>query len=222
MHGGVDMMLRRLWPLAIGLLMPFAAVHAQGSIPIAVAPVSVKMDTATEYGSVEVSNRGEQATGVEIEVMRVIWVDGQEKYLPTKDFVVSPPAFRIQPSKGRAVRFRYTGAREDTEGFYRLFVRQLPESLGDNQVSMVFNLGVPVFIAPITSRPALVMAPNELRNTGNVTLSVSQVDGQGCPDLPQKVQARIAPQQKLAFKTDLSKCATAVQTDRGLITLAAP
>lgn len=211
------------WRLAVlGLLLPCAMAGAAGSIPIAVAPVSVKLDTASEYAAVEVSNRGDQATGIEIEVMRVKWVDGQEQYEPTKDFVVSPPAFRIQPAKGRMVRFRYTGGRDEVEGFYRLFIRQLPEDLGPNQVTMVFNLGVPVFIAPLTSRPALAIAATELRNTGNVTLSISELESAGCPDGPQKLQVRLAPQQKLALKNDLTRCASAAQTDRGVIPLAKP
>lgn len=205
-----------------GLLLPLTAAHAAGSIPIAVAPVSVKLDVASEYAAVEVSNRGEQATGIEIEVMQVRWKDGQEVYEPTKEFVISPPAFRVQPGKGRMVRFRYLGGRGDMEGFYRLFIRQLPEDSGANQVSMVFNLGVPVFVAPVSSLPALAIGSTELRNTGNVTLSVSQVEGQSCPDGPLKLQVRLAPQQKLALKNDLSRCATGAQTDRGLIPLAKP
>lgn len=132
-------------------------------------------------------------------------------------------------TKGRMVRFRYAGPRQDTEGFYRLFIRQLPEALPGNQINMVFNLGVPVFIAPLTARPALALAnqtgshpASELRNTGNVTLNLLKLEGTNCPEGSQTLLGRISPDQKLSLKTDVSQCATGVQTDRGLIPLSRP
>ncbi|SFU38635.1 Pili and flagellar-assembly chaperone, PapD N-terminal domain [Polaromonas sp. YR568] len=216
------------WLLALGCLLPAGAACMATGIPIAVSPVSVKMDTATEYGGVEVSNRGEQATGIQAEIVRVHWVDGQERYEPTADFVVSPPTFRLQPGKNRMVRFRYSGPREDMERFYRLYIRQLPEASTAGQVNMVFNLGIPVFIAPHQARPALVLtpssggAPAELSNTGNVTLSVAHLEGKDCPPGPLKVASRLSPRQKLVLKTDVPGCTTAALTDRGLIPLATP
>lgn len=215
------------WLVAFGLWLPLAALSA-GSIPLAVAPVTVKMDTATEFAAVEVSNRGDLATGIEAEIMRVRWVDGREQYEPSTDFVVSPAAFRLAAGKSRMVRFQYAAKRQDSEGFYRLFIRQLPESLPGNQISMVFNLGVPVFVAPTASRPQLVIAgppgtgsPAALRNTGNVTLNLLQLEGSSCPEGSQKLLARLSPDQQLPLKASQSQYATGVQTDRGLIPLAA-
>lgn len=213
------------WLVACGLWLPLAALSA-GSIPLAVAPVTVKMDTATEFSAVEVSNRGDLATGIEAEIMRVRWVDGREQYEPSTDFVVSPAAFRLAAGKSRMVRFQFAAQRQDSEGFYRLFIRQLPETLPGNQISMVFNLGVPVFVAPTASRPQLVIAapsgasgPAALHNTGNVTLNLMQLAG-SCPEGSQKLGARLSPDQQLPLKAGQSQCATGVQTDRGLIPLA--
>jgi fimbrial chaperone protein len=216
------------WLLALGCLLPVGGACTATSIPIAVSPVAVKLDTAAEYAAVDVSNRGEQATGIQAEIVRVNWVDGQERYEPTTDFVVSPPAFRLQAGKNRMVRFRYSGPREDMERFYRLYIRQLPEASAAGQVTMVFNLGIPVFVAPHQARPALALAPAsggtaaELSNTGNVTLSVLHLEGANCPSGPQKVASRLSPRQKLVLKTDAPPCATAALTDRGLIPLATP
>lgn len=188
----------------------------------------VKMDTATDFSSIEVSNRGDRPTGVELELLKVTWIDGQETYTPTQDFIVSPPAFRIQPGKGRMVRFRYTAARHPVEGFYRLFVRQLLEETGNGQINMVFNLGVPIFIAPLISTPAIAIAkaaqPDELelRNTGNVTLTLLQLEGAACPTGPRKLVARLSPEQKLVVKSDALNCFSSVRTDRGPIELARP
>ncbi|AYQ28962.1 MULTISPECIES: molecular chaperone [unclassified Polaromonas] len=216
------------WLLALGCLLPPGAACLAAGIPMAVSPVSVKLEIASEYAGVNVSNRGEEATGVQAEILLVRWVAGQEQYEPTSDFVVSPPAFRLQAGKDRMVRFRYSGPRENTERFYRLFVRQLPETSTAGQVNMVFNLGIPIFVAPHQSRPGLSLAGTsggagaELHNTGNVTLSVAHLEGKGCPSGPQKVASRLAPGQKFVLRADSPLCATAAQTDRGLIPLATP
>jgi P pilus assembly chaperone PapD len=213
------------WLATAALLLPFAA-SAAGSVPLGVAPVSVKMDTSADYAAVEVSNRGETATGIEVEILRVRWVNGQEQYEATEDFVVSPAAFRLAADKNRMVRFQYTGRRQSSEGFYRLFIRQLPESRPDSQINMVFNVGVPVFVAPVESRPGLRVSNGtvtsdraELRNTGNVTLKISQLEGKNCPPAALKLVARLAPDQKLPLEAGLSQCATGAQTDRGLMML---
>lgn len=214
---------RCLLVCSLVFLRPLAA-GAEG-IPIAVAPVMVKMDTATEYSAVDVSNRGDRATGIEVEVVRVRWVDGREHYEPTSDFVVSPPTFLLAGQKSRLIRFRYTGARQETEGFFRLFIRQLPQAqTAVNQINMVFNLGVPVFVAPATSRPELEAASTggdaaELKNTGNVTLTLSQLEGAACTEGPHKLLARLAPGQTLKVKATSLQCATNVQTDRGPMAL---
>lgn len=205
-----------------GLCLPWPQAQA-ATTPIAVAPVVVRLDPATDIAGVEVSNRGELPSGIEVEVMRVKWLNGAEQYEATTDFVVSPPAFRLQGGKSRMVRFKYAGQRSDAEGFYRLFLRQLPQEKVDNEISMVFNIGVPVFIAPLQARPALqlVGSASELRNTGNVTVTVLHLESKACA-APLKLVARVAPEQKLSLNADQLRCATHAHTDRGLLPLAAP
>lgn len=212
------------------LLLPLNAVHAAANLPLSVSPVVIKMNVATEFAGVSVNNRGDQATGIEVEMLQVRWVDGREQYEATRDFLVSPPTFRLQPKKDRLVRFRYSGTRQDTEGFYRMFIRQLPEGMSTNQINMVVSLGVPIFVAPVTSRPALAIvraaggdsAATSLRNTGNVTINVLQLEGENCLVDLQNLPIRISPQQSVLLKTDDAPCATkatSARTDRGLIAL---
>ncbi len=223
------------------LLMACAcALNATAGMPIAVAPVVIKLDKTTDFSSVEVFNRGNQATGIEVEVLKVKWHDGNEQYEATNDFVVSPPAFRVAGEKSRMIRFHYSGQRQNMEGFYRLFIRQLPEASTSSQVEMIFNIGIPIFIAPLTAQPGLSISSSanpgtavagttvanaitaELRNTGNVTLTVFELEGTSCTGGPQKVAARISPAQKFRLPTDVSRCATAARTDSGRIPLTPP
>ena len=222
---------RQTWGVAcvvVAALMGPAFGQGTGGIPIAVAPVVVRMDMLTEFSAVEVSNRGDRPTSIEVEVVKVTWADGREQYAPTQDFTVSPPVFRMHGGKSRMVRFKFTAQRQENEGFYRLFIHQLPEEIAGNQVTMVFNLGVPIFIAPRRSQPALSLYGStgqgeaaELHNTGNVTLTVMGLDGQGCPSGPQKVLARLSPAQKLVLQNTASSCVTSARTDQGVIQLTA-
>jgi len=212
---------------AAAFLMPLAFGQGAAGIPIAVAPVVVQMDTVTEFSAVQVSNRGDRPTSIEIAMVRVKWVDGREVYEPTSDFTVSPPVFRLQGGKSRMIRFKYAGQRQDSEGFYRLFIHQLPEKTEGSQVSIIFNLGVPIFIAPLSTRPALSLdisagqdTPAELHNTGNVTLTVIALEGQDCPSSPHKVMLRLSPAQKLMLKDVVPPCVTSARTDQGVIRLA--
>jgi P pilus assembly chaperone PapD len=213
---------------AAAFLMPLAFGQSAAAIPIAVAPVVVQMDTVTEFSAVQVSNRGDRPTSVETAMVKVKWVDGREVYEPTSDFTVSPPVFRLQGGKSRMIRFKYAGQRQDSEGFYRLFIHQLPEKTEGSQVSIIFNLGVPIFIAPLSSRPALMLdasggqdKPAELHNTGNVTLTVIALEGQDCPSSPHKVMLRLSPAQTLVLKDAVPSCVTRARTDQGVIRLAA-
>jgi fimbrial chaperone protein len=206
---------------ACAALLAGAHAMAQGS-PFAVAPVNFKLDAKTEFGAVEVSNRGEAPMGVEVTLVKMKWVDGKETYEATDDFTFSPPSFRLQGGKSRMVRFRYGGKRGDAEGIYRLFLRQLPE--GDSgAITMLFNVGVPIFVAPVAAAPSLGLdkqaAAAQIRNTGNVTVTISQLEGPACPG-PQKVHARMFPGQSFELK-DAFACATMAQTERGPITLTA-
>jgi P pilus assembly chaperone PapD len=213
--------------LSLFIALPGSLASAQGSA-IAVAPVTVKMEVGLQFAAVEVSNRGDRPTGIETEVVRVRWVDGREEYESTEDFIVSPPAFRLASQKSRLVRFRFGGMREETEGFYRLFVRQLAEQEGTgNQVNMVFKLGVPIFVAPSVSRPSLTLVKSgvnagRISNSGNVTLTLSQVEGERCHGETHKLAVRLAPQQSVAISPKIHACATLVQTDRGPVPLSSP
>jgi fimbrial chaperone protein len=205
-----------------------AGLAGAQAIPIAVAPVVIKMDIATQFSAVEVGNRGDQATGIEAEIVRVRWVNGREEYEPTKDFLVSPPAFLLPAHKSRLVRFRFGNTRDDSEGFYRLFVRQLAEQEGPaNQINMVFKLGVPIFVAPLVSRPALALfdggiSGTQVKNSGNVTLTLSQLDGEKCSEGPLKMMVRLAPDQTIALLPAMQKCVTRALTDRGTLPLSTP
>lgn len=214
-------------PLVWALLT--CSVSSGANLPIAVAPVVVKMNVVTTTGAVEVTNAGTETSGLEAEVVRVTWVNGVEQYEATDQFIVTPPAFRLQGEKSRLIRFKFTGLRRDEEQFYRLFVRQLPQAEVAQQIGILFNVGVPIFIEPTTVRPALKLVHSDaaqtqsmLYNTGNVTLTVFQVEGKTCSTDSHKWVARISPLQKARLPTAAAQCATTALTDRGVVAITAP
>lgn len=194
--------------------------------PLGVAPITARIEAGTDYGAVTVSNRGETPTGIDVEIVRMQWAQGKENYAPTEDFVVTPPSFRLQPGKNRLIRFRFNGRHGESEAVYRLFIRQLPEADNASQVSLVLNIGVPIFVSPIQAAPAIGLSRNatgaELLNTGNVTLTLLHLEGRDCPGTPFRLQTRLFPGQSVALDAGSpSACASAVQTDRGLVPLTA-
>ncbi len=207
---------RPIASLAAGLLLACAA----GAGPVAVSPVSIKLDNGTDFGNLRVGNPGASQTGVEIEVVRVRIEGGREAYEPASEFIVSPPSFMLQPGDNRLMRFRFTGRRTATEGVYRIFVRQLPDR-SSGAINFAVNIGVPVFVAPTSAQPALVIDPTpegaRLRNSGNVTLTVRDIEG--CAQ-PLKVAARLFPQQAVALADGDLACLQTAQSDRGPIGLA--
>lgn len=207
------------------LLLPAAmAVRAQ-SMPLAVSPVVIHLEAGTDYGQIDIGNRGDAATGMEVEVVRMRWDGNAEAYEPTRDFIITPPAFRLDSGKNRLLRFRYAGVRGEDEAAYRIFIRQLPEgSTVAGGVGMVVKVGVPVFVLPRSPRPALALSAGDnpqLRNTGNVTLTVRELVGAGCPGEPFKVGQRLFPGQARSLAGRPLACVSNAQTDRGPVALAA-
>lgn len=208
------------------MLLSASASVVAANLPIAVSPVMIKLNTSTEFSAVLIGNRGDEATGIEVEIMRVQWIDGKEQYQPTQDFTVSPPTFRLSGKKERLVRFRYAGARHDTEDFFRMFIRQLPEETAPSKIDMVVSLAVPIFVAPVASHAALAVTSmaaagngHALRNSGNTTLTILKFSGTSCPQSAQKLVPRLSPGQQAALDTEIALCATSVQTDQGWIPL---
>lgn len=217
---------RRAGLLAALCLLAAMAVHAQVA-PIAVAPVVVRLEPGADYGQIDISNRGTGPTGLEVSVVRMRWNGTAEEYTPTGDFVFSPPSLRLEGGKSRLLRFRYVGARGDTEAAYRMFIRQLPDdSRAPDQIVMLVNLGVPVFVSPAVAKPALsLLRENDttlLRNVGNVTLTVTELVGEGCPGSAFAVGARLLPEQGRMLKDKPLPCVSRAMTDRGAVVLAAP
>jgi hypothetical protein len=89
---------------------------------------------------------------------------------------------------------------------------------------MLVNLGVPVFVAPTAAKPALsLVQENEaalLRNVGNVTLTVNELVGEGCPGSAFTVGARLLPTQTRVLKEKPLSCVSRAMTDRGTVVLA--
>ncbi len=227
----------RLAALGMGALLAFimAATLASWSprahaAPVAVSPVVFKMDAATNFGALRVGNPGESQAGVEIEAVRVRLDGGREVYEPAEEFTVTPPSFLLKAGENRLVRFRYSGPRTAMEGVYRIFVRQLPDK-GMAGVSFAVNIGVPVFIAPTSAQPALALGPvvnpaegvpagsMQLRNTGNVTVTVGQLEGANCLAQPVKVGTRLFPKQAVTLAEKPAACPLTAQSDRGPITV---
>jgi hypothetical protein len=125
------------------------------------------------------------------------WVNGVERYEASQGLCGLTTVSTVLAGKARMVRFKCNGSRQDTEGFIRLFIRPVRQSRPTTRSTWC---STSVFLCSSRSRRAVLQmsaAADELRNTGNVTLTVMTLEEPGCAG-PVPVTARISPGQKLA------------------------
>ena len=142
-------------------------------------PVRLTLSAKARTTSLTLENKGEQPVQVQAEVMVWSQQDGVDVLAPSRDLLISPPIFTLAPGAAQTVRVGLLRtpdpARELT---YRLFLQEVPPlpPPGQQGVSMVLRLGLPVFVAPpVPTSPALRwQLKAESANAITLTLSNSR------------------------------------------------
>jgi len=80
-------------------------------------------------------------------------VDSADRYDPTRELVVSPTVFRLEPGQTQVIRLSLRGRPDArSERLYRLFLQQLPDEAEQGRrsgnVRFLFTFGIPVVVAP--------------------------------------------------------------------------
>lgn len=113
---------------------------------------------------VTLSNKGETPALVQV------WIDtGNASSKPTKEevpFVVTPPIFRLDPSKGQSLRLSYTGDAlpRDRESLFWLNVLDIPprapkEAETPNRLDFAFKHRLKLFFRPMGMTGSALEAP---------------------------------------------------------------
>lgn len=178
---------------------------AAGAAEISVLPVGLVLSAAQDRKAVTVSNGGKEAVAVQVEAVAWAQENGADQYTPTHDLLVNPQVFSLPPGGSQVVR---VGLRQPAdrqrEVAYRLFVRELPPppqlaaSVVGQQIRVLMELRLPVYVAPADPRPAQEWRARrqadgslavEVANVGNVHFVVaglrlrSAVDSADAPPL---------------------------------------
>lgn len=145
----------------------FAAVlcPAHGAANLSAEPLRLNLPADKLAASLTLGNNGSTAVTVQAEVVRWEQVDGEERFSPAPELVVSPPIFSIGPAARQIIRVgrlkRVTPPAREIA--YRLRLAEIPpdDAVRERAVATVLHLSFPVFVAPQDARalPEVSLTP---------------------------------------------------------------
>ncbi|QRY76960.1 fimbria/pilus periplasmic chaperone [Pseudomonas sp. PDNC002] len=147
----------------VGLALAACLMIGQAQASIVITGTRVVYDAAQREVTVKLNNDGQSPMLVQS------WIDeGSVQATPdtsTAPFVLTPPIARIDPSKGQALRIRYTGQKslpQDKESLFWLNVLEVPPASaeGQNRLKIAFRSRVKLFYRP-AGLPGNAMAAAE-------------------------------------------------------------
>lgn len=146
-----------------GALAVSAAAHAAARL--AANPVQLAVPAKALAASTTITNRGKAAVTVQAELLEWTQAPAGERKIPTRDLLVSPVVFRLEPGASQVVRVGRLKAVEPPaqEKAYRLQVNEVPPAgaaATPGMIATVLQLSFPVFV------PAAEPAPPALQWTG--------------------------------------------------------
>ena len=153
-----------------------------------VSPLSFSFSTTNKSGVLTVSNDDKE--DLDIRIRPKIWIQnasGEDNYQDTNDLVVFPRRLSLKPGEKKIIRLGVNDAQTTTEKAYRLFLEEVapPKASNDTsaKLSVLINIGVPVFVTPAQAVPQLTVQPLvannklklELNNQGNAHIRLSRI-----------------------------------------------
>lgn len=117
-----------------------------------ISPLRVELSQRAATAALTVRNEGPEPVVVQAE--SVLWsqASGEDSLVPTRDVLVSPAVFTLQPRGAQLVRVALRRpADPQTELSYRLLLQEVPQQAGPESTGLqvALRLSVPVFVAPL-------------------------------------------------------------------------
>ncbi|WP_284163772.1 fimbria/pilus periplasmic chaperone [Frigidibacter sp. SD6-1] len=171
--------------------IPTSPVHAN----TAISPVILDVD-ASGRASVAITNLRDRPVLYEVTPLSWTIENGKDVYGDTKEFIASPPSFRLLPGQKREIRVGYRGARsQNAEQAFRLRIAEIPSEITDFEgaiAAIAFAHLLPVYVAPRNAVPAPILDWSVRRegdviivratNNGNMRKTVHSLGFQPDPD----------------------------------------
>jgi fimbrial chaperone protein len=137
------------WPLLLFAWAGLASAQA-----ISASPLRADLSAAEPVAVVTLRNDDPRFPTI-VQARPSAWsvVDSEDRYEPTRELVVSPTVFKLEPGQTQVIRVSLRG-RPDVrvERLYRLFLQQLPDEAEQSRrtgnVRFLFTFAIPVVVAP--------------------------------------------------------------------------
>ncbi len=171
--------------LSLGILwVPRPGDAAQ----LKISPVRVELGFDRPVEVVTVANPGKEPMLVQVRLRHWSHPEGRDLYADSRDVVVNPMVFELQPGEQQIVRVglaRPMAAEKELS--YRLFVQQLPNrGVGEaHAITTLLSLALPLFVAPRELLPpdlAWRVEPKsatevavQIENKGNLHAEISSI-----------------------------------------------
>jgi fimbrial chaperone protein len=158
--------------LGVLVLLPPRPIEAG---QLKVSPVRLDLRAEEPISAVTVGNPGAQPVLLHLSVQAWDHVTGSDRYLDTRDLLLNPMIFELEPGQQQLVRIglaRPMG--NERERAYRLFIREVPQRARQKtrQIITVLNLSLPVFVAPVQAGAPLLIWRLEQTSAARLTLQV--------------------------------------------------
>lgn len=155
----------------------------------AVDPVRIDLSPQQQTAVLQVRNNSDQATTIQIKAVSWSQQAGKEVYEPTRELLVSPPAFTLAAKAEQLVRVALRRTADPaSELSYRINLQEIPPPPAPGFVGLqvALRVGLPVFVQPLTGKasPKAVWTAAALDdkrikvgldNQGNAHLQVSEL-----------------------------------------------
>lgn len=169
-------MQRRLFALlALGWLL-HSTVYAGG---LQVAPTTLTLQSTQNADGLWLSNTGDSVLHAQVRVYRWTQEGGENKEIPSREVLVSPPMIQLAVGDRQLVRVIRTGPPPvNGEDSYRVVIDELPVSNDTKKgLQFVMRYSVPVFMAPAAGDSTPKLAWKIRRDGANAMLEVSNSGG---------------------------------------------
>jgi len=129
-----------------------------------ISPLRVELSQRVTTAALTVRNEGPEP--VVVQAQSVLWsqASGEDSLAPTRDVLVSPAVFTLQPRGSQLVRVALRRpADAATELSYRLLLQEVPQQAAHESTGLqvALRLSVPVFVTPLEpAEPNLAWTSN--------------------------------------------------------------
>jgi fimbrial chaperone protein len=119
-----------------------------------ISPLRVEFSAQATTAALTIRNEEDSPALVQVETLLWSQSAGEDKLEPTKDLLVSPTVFTLQPRGSQLVRVALRGTPDPTrELSYRVILQEVPPEASPDFTGLrvALRLSIPVFVAPTAS-----------------------------------------------------------------------